>query len=296
MAAFGGGLFMPVSNSHKTIAHDGCECGNGRCGCGCSWGCKLGKKILLTLLGVLLVYMIFYVGTLMRNNIKKYYFIGQADKSERTIMVSGFGKITGNNDVAVTTLGYSNTDKDVAKAQSDNKAVMDKVYADLKAMGVEDRDVQTDYRVYPDYNYTQDKGQVLNGYKIENKLTIKIRDLTKTSGILGLVGKYGLTEVAGLSYTIDDSESLKALARTKALANAKLKAQELANDLGVNLGSVVSYNEYEGSNSYYPMKAMAVDAVGMGGISSAPADISSGSQDVVINVNVVYEIAPQTWW
>src|SRR3989339_179168 len=293
---------MPISSGRPMSPapkHD--ECCGGKpghmCGCGHSWGCSLGKKVLMTLFGVLLVYGIFYIGTLMRNNIKQYYYIGQADKMERTIIVAGFGKITASNDVAVTTLGFSNTDKDVAKAQADNKAVMDKVFADLKGMGVEDKDVQTDYRVYPDYNYTQDKGQVLKGYRIENKLTIKIRDLTKTSQILGLVGKYGLTEVAGLSYTIDDSESIKATARAKALANAKVKAQELAAQLGVNLGNVVSYNEYEGGNSYYPMKAAVPEMMlGMGGVDTSPANISSGSQDVAINVNVVYEIMPQTWW
>ena len=286
---------MPVT-SVKTASKECCG-GGAHCGCGCSWGCSLGKKIIMTLIGVLLVYVIFYVGTLMRNNIKQYFYIGQADKMERTIMVTGMGKMTTSNDVAVTTMGYANTDKDVAKAQADNKAVMDKVFADLKAMGVEDKDIQSDYRVYPDYNYTQDKGQELKGYRITNNLTVKIRDLSKTSQILGLVGKYGLTEVAGLSYTIDDPESSKTVARNKALVNAKAKAQELASQLGVTLGNVVSYNEYEGDNgAVYNMKALSSSGMGGAALDSAPAALSSGSQDVAINVNVVYEIIPQSRW
>ena len=59
---------------------------------------------------------------------------------ERTISVNGFGKVVGSNDIAVTTIGHSNTDKDVAKAQADNKKVMDKIAADLKTMGIEDKD------------------------------------------------------------------------------------------------------------------------------------------------------------
>ena len=252
---------------------------------------------MLTLVGVLVVYGIFFLGTLIRNNVKKFDYIGMADKAERTVTISGYGKVTGNNDIAVTTIGYSNTDKDVAKAQLANKQVMDKVVADLKAMGIADKDLETDYTIYPDYNYTQTKGQEFLGYKVTNSITIKIRDLSKISDVLSLAGKYGATEVGGLSFTIDDPENLKAQARDNALADAKLKAVKLANSLGVNLTGVVSYSEYEGSNAYYSPKVLnasdMMSAVGGGG----PAVVASGSRDVEMNVTITYDIAQrmQQW-
>jgi len=265
----------------------------GHCMC-CHGNGSFVKKIMLTLIGVLLVYVIFYFGTVIRNNIRQYVFIGKADQMERTITVNGYGKVTGNNDIAVTTIGYSNTDKDVAKAQADNKKVMDQVFADLKGMGIAEKDMTTDYSIYPDYNYTQDKGQMLNGYKVTNSITIKIRDLSKISDVLSLAGKYGATEVSGLSFTIDDPENLKALARDKALADAKAKAVHLAQTLGVQVTAVVSYSEYEGSpTNYYAvdstMKSLAASAEGGGG---APAAVSAGSKDEIMNVAVTYEIAP----
>ncbi len=270
------------------------QCGENKCGQkhGC-WAHKcFAKKFMMTLFGILLVYVIVFVAVLIRNNAKKFFYIGQADKPEHTIVVNGFGKVSGNNDIAVTTMGYSNTDKDVSKAQADNKKVMDQIVFDLKKMGVVEKDLQSNYTIYPDYNYTQDKGQQLLGYRVSNQLTIKIRDLSKIPEILGLAGKYGATEVSGLSFTIDDPENLKFDARSKALADARYKAAYLAAKLGVNLGSVVSYNEYEGGNDqiYQPMM---VKALGMGGSaeSSQPA-IESGSKDVTMNVSVVYEILP----
>jgi len=275
------------------VKKEGC-CGGGACDCkgGCGhWGCDFGKKLLLTFVGVLLVYGVFYLGTLVRNNIKKYDFIGKADRMERTISVTGYGKVTGNNDIAMTTIGYSNTDKDVAKAQATNKAVMDKVYADLKALGVDDKDLTSDYTIFPDYNYTQDKGQQLTGYRVTNQVTVKIRDLAKITQILNLAGKYGATEVSGLSFTIDDPENLKAQARDKALADAQVKAVKLSNALGVKLVAVINYNEYEGSNSYYPVKAMSMSGAEGGGMDLAPAAVSAGSRDVVMNVSITFEIA-----
>ncbi len=272
-----------------------CSCGcGGNCNCGgkcCGRGHSMGKKIIAVLLAVLLVYLICLVGTLVRNNAKKYYFIGKADRMERTIMVSGYGKVTGTNDIAVTTIGFSNTDKDIAKAQTDNKKVMDQVMAELKKLGVVDKDMQTDYSIYPDYNYTQDKGQELKGYKVNNQVTVKIRDLSKITTILGLAGKYGATEVSGLNFTIDDTENLKMQAREKSLSDAKIKAAKLAADLGVKLGTVVSYNEYESSQDYYPMKYSTM-AEGGGAVALAPESVAAGSKDVVMNTTITYEILP----
>ncbi|MBI5729490.1 MAG: SIMPL domain-containing protein [Candidatus Magasanikbacteria bacterium] len=252
------------------------------------------KKILAVLLGILLVYLTFYVGSLTRNTIKKYNYVGLADQMERTITVIGFGKVNAKNDIALTTLGYSNTDKDVGKAQTDNTKVMDTLMSELRKMGIGDKDLQTSYSIGPVYDYT-DKGQQLKGYRVDSGVTIKIRDLTKISAILSLAGKYGANEVGGLSFTVDDTEDLKNQARDKALVDAKLKARKLAQSLGVTLGEVVSYNDYEAQPSYPSVYAYNKMAAVGGPEISAPADIASGSRDVGMNVNVTYKIYPARW-
>ena len=261
-------------------------------GCSCEKHSSFGKAILMTLVGILVVYLIFYFGSLINNNIKKFSYIGQADKMERIITVNGTGKVTGNNDIAVTTIGYSNTDKDIAKAQTDNSKVMDQVVADLKKMGIADKDLQSNYSIYPDYNYTTSGQSVLLGYKVDNQETVKIRDLSKITAVLALAGKYGATEINGLSFTIDDPENLQSQAKDKAIADAELKAQKLAQELGVTLGGVTSF--YEDNTNYspvdYTMKAMS--NVGGGIATAAPATISSGSRDIVSNVTINYEILP----
>lgn len=248
------------------------------------------QKITSVLLVIFLLYGIVYLGTLIKNNLKQYDYIGKADKMERTIMVNGYGKVSGNNDIAVTTIGYSNTDKDVAKAQANNKKVMDQVGSELKKMGVDDKDLQSNYTIYPNYNYTQQKGQELVGYQVSNQLTIKIRDLSKIPAILSLAGKYGATEVGGLNFTIDDPENLKADARSKALIDARSKARDLGQKLGVRVGSVVAYNEFEGGSGgpIYAMKTLNANM----GIGDGPEVVSSGSRNVEMNVSVTYEILP----
>ncbi|MSU74916.1 MAG: DUF541 domain-containing protein [Candidatus Magasanikbacteria bacterium] len=293
---------MPVGINGKPIKNGNSSSGpsevNGAGHCGTGWGGMrhdhFGKKIMMTLMGVLLVYLVFYVGVLTRNSIKKFDYIGTADQTERMITVNGYGKVNGANDIAVTTIGYSNVDADVAKAQAANKKVMDALMTELKKMGVSEKDMQTNYTIYPEYNYTQDKGQQLKGYRVSNNVTIKIRDLTKIPAVLSLPGKYGATEVSGLSFTIDDPDNLKVAARDKALTDAGMKAKTLARQLGVRLVEVVAYNEYEGGPEYpgpYPMLKM--DAMGGGPMMNAPEAVATGSKDVVMNVNITYKIAPK---
>jgi len=275
---------VPVKNYSQDDSNNGCYCNK--------FGSWFIKKLLMTFFAILLVYVIFYVGTLIRNNIKQYDFIGKADRMERTITVNGSGKVNGSNDIAMTTIGYSNTDKDVAKAQLDNKKVMDQVFNSLKSLGIADKDLQTNYSVFPEYNYTQDKGQQLTGYRVSNQVSVKIRDLSKIPEILGLAGKYGATEISGLNFTIDDPDSLKAQARDKALIDARSRAVVLVNSLGVKLGGVVAYNEYEGGADY-PLPVYSSKAVmGMGGGGAAPEVVAGGSKDVTMNVSVTYEISP----
>jgi uncharacterized protein YggE len=245
-----------------------------------------GKKLLMTFVGVLLVYGVFYLGTLIRKNMKEYDYIGKADQMERSITVNGFGKVTGNNDIAVTSIGYSNVGKDVTQAQTENNRVMDQVMADIKKIGVDGKDLQSNYSINPEYNYTEDNGQELIGYRVTNNLNVRVRDLSKVGEILTVAGKYGANQVSGLSFTIDDPENLKAEARAKALADAKMKAMNLASTLGVRLGEVISYYESENGELYpvpFDDRLMA-----QGGAN--PVAISGGSKDVSMNVSLVYEI------
>jgi uncharacterized protein YggE len=285
------GGFMPISPKISTPTQVPEKKGTVSLGCACCrCGYTYGKKIIMVILAVLLLYGIFYIGAVGRNAVKSYQFIGKAPQNERSISINGYGKVTGRNDIAVTTIGFSNTDKEVGVAQTENKKVMDKVMIDLQQLGIEDKDLQSNYMIYPEYNYTQDKGTQLKGYKVTNNITVKIRDLSKVNEVLNLAGKYGANEVSGLNFTIDDPENLKKEAREKALSDAKEKAQILANNLGLKLGSVMYYSEYEATNdSYYAKSFMGAEGGGIGS-DYAPEVAAGGSKDVVMNVNVTYEI------
>lgn len=269
---------------------NGCNCGDD-CNCQPKLKCvcgNFGKKLIWVLLGILLVYIIVFFGTMIRNNLQKYYYIGKADKAERMITIDGQGKVIAKPDIAVTTMGMISEAKTVAEAQAKNTTVMNKLISKLKELGVEEKDIQTtNYYIYPQYNYTESKGQELTGYQVSQSVTIKIRNLAKANDVLGLAGEVGTNSVSGLQFTIDDDEVYKAQAREEALKKVAEKAGTLSKSLGVWLGDIVSYAEYSGNGNFVSYENYKG---GIGGGVSAVPQVESGSTDVVMNVNVTFEI------
>ncbi len=264
-----------------------CECknenGNGSCSC---HGHNFGHIFIKVLVGILLAYLIVYVGTLARNNVKKYNFIGKAERMQNTITVSGEGKVTGTPNIAVTEIGLVTEKAEVASAQTENSEKMNKLISEVKKLGIKDEDIQTtQYSIYPKYDYTEGKS-ILSGYTVQQSVTVKIRDLTKINTVLAKVGQVGANQVSSLSFTIDDKEALRASARELALKNVQEKAAALARALGVRLVRVVSFNEDIGNVGLMKGYPMYADGLGGGG---AP-DIQTGSLDIKVSANVVYEI------
>lgn len=245
------------------------------------------KKIFLTFAGILLVYIIVWMGTLIRNNIREFETIGKTDKMERTILVTADAKVTATPDIAVTTLGAVSEGKTVAEAQEKNTKIMNSLLEKLKGLGIAAEDLRTlNYNIYPRYNYTDDKGQELTGYEVNQSVQVKIRDVSKANEVFAVAGEVGANNVGGLQFIIDDKNVYLAEARQKAMDQVQEKARILSQTLGVRLGEVISYNEYEsgdGSPMYYKYAEQ-----GMGG--GASPDIEAGSMEVNMTVNVTFEV------
>lgn len=287
---------MPVTSKNGS-SMGGTKMGGMSCdGCCSSTGPHgMSKKIFWAIMCVVLIFVIICVDALTNYLNAKYMHVGRGERAVPTFTVTGRGKVTGHNDIAMTTIGFSNIDKDVALAQTNNTKVIDQITADLKRMGIESRDLQTSYyNIAAEYSYPEGKPAVLQGFRVTNRLTVKIRDLNKVGTILALAGKYGANDIGDLVFTIDDAETLRAKARESALSDARMKAEKLAASLGMRLVEVVNYSEYQGGGyDEYALKNEAPRGIG-GAVTAVPAaPIASGSTDVEVNVNLTYEMAPR---
>jgi len=208
-----------------------------------------------------------------------------------TVSLSGEGRIVAKPDIAKVSLSIV-TDSPTSKIAQDENTKKSKVVTEyLKKQNIEDKDIKTTgYNIYPQYKYPQYGGQpTITGYQVNQSMEIRIRDLDKVSDVLDGVVSAGANQVSGLSFEIDKPESLKAEARKKAVEDAKKKASELENQIGIDLGKIINFSENTGGYPI-PVYFKEVDArSGMGGGSDGPS-VPTGENEIVVNVNLTYQI------
>jgi uncharacterized protein YggE len=207
--------------------------------------------------------------------------------STNGITVSGEGKVSGTPDVAVISLGVSTIRPTVAEARDQAGTTMQALIESIKTNGVAEKDIQTtQLSIYPQYDYSMGGAGKLVGYQITNTVTVKVRDINKTSDVLdGAITAGGdMTQVQNIAFTIDDPTTLRDQAREEAVNDAKARAQRLADTAGVKLGDPISIKETSATPYVYNDRAVMAPATGPG------TPIETGELDVDLTVEVVFAI------
>ncbi len=240
---------------------------------------QVGGWLLVAVLGLLALWLMQSVRTM-----------DKPANIVNTFSVNGTGKVSASPDIGVADVAISVEAATAIAAQDEANKKSKTVVEYLKNTGIKSEDIKTSgYNIYPQYDYTSGRSYI-RGYQVTQSLTIKIRDLDKTNTIIDGVVDAGANQVSSVRFEIDEPQEIRAEAREKAIAEAKQKADDLADQLGIRIGDVVSFYE---SNESYPM----MYATGMGGggdamkAQSIPApELPTGQNEVSVSVTITYQI------
>lgn len=251
---------------------------------------------------ILVLVLVAFVAVKTVNEIKRFNYIGEEySGSENTLTVSGEGEVFAVADIA--SFNYSVIEEGESANSAGEKATekWNQILKYLKDEGIKETDIRTiNYSVNPKYAplppnspYVPMVERTITGYTVTQTAQVKVRDTGKAGDILSKVGSFGVRNLSGISFTIDDESSLKQEARQKAIKDAKSKAEVLAKDLGVKLVGVANY--YEGGYYPYPTYAreesMMMDFRSMAdGEALASPELPMGENRIQINVEVTYRI------
>lgn len=122
-------------------------------------------------------------------------------------------------------------------------------------------------------------------YRVTNSVQITARNLDQLGGILDAVVQAGANQIHGISFRVDKPEALLDQARTKAMADARRKADLLASAEKLKVGPPITITE---SSGYMPPPRPMMGRAMMA--AAAPVPVSAGEQDLNVNVNIVYEL------
>jgi uncharacterized protein YggE len=211
------------------------------------------------------------------------------EKTEKTVRVTGTGRVAGPPDVVVLSIGVSVERDSVKQARTEAAEAMAGVIESLKGNGLLDPDIQTQhFSIYQQFDYI--KGQVeFRGYSVTNTVSAKIRDLDTVGNVIDDAAEAGgdLVQINSIQFSIDDTTKLRMQARVAAMQDAQAKAQTLATEGGVTLGKPISISE---SGDFYAPRPIGFDLAFAEEAAAVDTPIQSGQLRITVTVNVTYEI------
>jgi uncharacterized protein YggE len=201
------------------------------------------------------------------------------------ISVTGEATVSAAPDQAQVDGGVSSDAKTAREASDANNTAMAKVLLALKGAGIDEKDFQT-ARLSLQPKYAPDRAgpSTVVGYRASNRVTIKVRDVTKVASVIDLLVGAGANEIGGINFVVTQASKLLDDARGQAIADARRKAEIYAKAAGITLGAPLDISE---QGSAAPMfRAGKMVAGGM----AAAAPVAQGEETLSVTVSVSWAI------
>ncbi|MFC1984209.1 SIMPL domain-containing protein [Chloroflexota bacterium] len=210
------------------------------------------------------------------------------NNQQEGIWVSGRGVVTVTPDIATLRLGVEVQATSVAEAQSQATEAMEEIMDALADNDVAEKDIQTQYfSIRQVTRWDRDKEEeIVVGYRVTNTVTAKIREIDKAGTVIDAVATAGgdLTRIDSIGFSVDDPSAYYEEAREEAMADAKAKAEQLAELADAQLGKATYISE----SSQVPPTIYRQDVYYEEAMPAAETPISAGEMEISLTVQVAY--------
>jgi hypothetical protein len=226
--------------------------------------------------------------------------MAQGSQPPPQISVSGSAEVKVAPDEILLGVGVETRHENLDVAKRENDEHVARSLAFLKASGVKDKDVQTDFiSIVPndENNISQSKVPI---YIVRRAIEVKLTKTGSFENILAGLLTNGVNNVRGIEFRTSELRKYRDEARAKAIKAAREKADALAAELGVRRGKVYSVNAYDGGGYYgggggYWGRGFAGGMVqgatfNLGESSGEAGTLSVGEISVSASVNVTFLI------
>jgi uncharacterized protein len=203
-----------------------------------------------------------------------------------TLTVTGIGQANGSPDQCRIHISLNHMAETAADALAVTADLANKAIACLGDIQAEECDVRTvGLSVQDFFDQAQQKVTARVG---SYQLQMIIRPIDAAGMILSSLSSAvgDALQIRGISLTIDDPEPLRRESRRLAMQNAKTKADEIAEEMGVELGHILSIQDQQAGAPLTSMQTAARAATPMSG--SVP--IEAGPVSATSVVIVAYAI------
>ncbi len=205
------------------------------------------------------------------------------------IELSIFESVTAEPDMATISAGVSTSAPTAVEAMRLNSVQMRQVIDQIKAQGVDEKDIQTtgiNLNARYDYNRGTQQNE-FRGYQVSNRVSVKLREIETTGQVLDALVSAGATDLSGPSFSIEDDETAKDQARGRAVERAQQRATAYAEMLGFDEVRVLEISEaIRGSG---PVMQVAMRSAAESDMAAAPS-VQPGMVSTGVSITIKFEL------
>ncbi|MDD4250931.1 MAG: SIMPL domain-containing protein [Candidatus ainarchaeum sp.] len=155
------------------------------------------------------------------------------------------------------TLSVETIDMVAENSQQENARITQNVVTALKTAGLTNKQISTtNYSIYEQFEWDGiiQKNKII-GYKTSNTIKVILTELTITGKIIDVAVNAGANKVSNISFGLSEQKQRQSneIVLKEASEYAKIKAQNIANGLGITIGKINTVNEstYTSGPRYY---------------------------------------------
>ena len=204
------------------------------------------------------------------------------------IVVIGEAKLSYKPDIAYLTLGAVEQAATAEAAQTQLAARLARVFERAKALGIDERDIASGgYSVQPQYVYKEGTPPRISGYQAAQQVVLTLRDVKAVGRALDAIVRDDGATTAAVRFALAAGKDPELDARTRAIQDARDKADAMARAAGVRLGAAVSVTEVGSPMVYgdFGYKVVAQPAT------RPPTDVPTGDVELTVRMQVQFAIA-----
>ena len=210
------------------------------------------------------------------------------EKEPSILSVSGSGAVQSAPDQATVTLGVVTQGATAGDAQQENAAKAAAIRGALLALGVADKDIQTeDYNFRPEYSRDRNE-RVIAGYTASNTIRVRVRDVAMVGDVVDAALANGANTVHSLDFSIRDTNALRQKALESAVKDAREKADAIARALGSRIIGVQRVTENTGM--FQPRQSNLMMAKSMDAAAES-TPIDGGTMSLTADVHIDFILA-----
>jgi len=159
------------------------------------------------------------------------------------IAVTGEAVVNVKPDKILVNFGIETSDADIIAAKKKNSEVLQKAIAVIRAYGVPEKEIQTDYlSIEPRWKNEYKRGDFI-GYFVRNTFSVTPTEPEKVEELVTKVLQSGVNNLHGVDFQTTEFKKCRDQARELALSAAKEKAEKMASVLGQSLGAAILITE-----------------------------------------------------